>query len=423
MEGIYNIRDYRDRSKDNTDWTEAFRAAVSDAEKEGGGIVYVPVGKYATYSIRLKSNITLYVAAGAQLDFMEDTEGYEIVETEFEGIAGQAYMPCIYALGAHHVAVEGDGVINGNGAVWWKQVRENTLKRPRPYLICFQECEHVRIERVTLCNSPAWTVHPLYCRDVLIQGISIKNPPDSPNTDGINPDGCSDVRIINCRVDVGDDCITLKSGTEKTPVKRPCENIMIANCALLHGHGGIVIGSEMSGGVRNVTVANCVFQDTDRGLRVKTRRRRGGIVENIHFSNCIMDRVMCPFVFNMYYFCGEDGKAEYVRDREAHPVDGGTPGIRGIHISNVTVTNASAAAGFVYGLKEMPVSGVTLSNVRITMDPEGAPATPAMMDGLSPVSAQGFFLRNARELVFDNVIIANARGGEILADDSVEWSS
>ena len=117
MEGIYNIRDYRDRSKDNTDWTEAFRAAVSDAEKEGGGIVYVPVGKYATYSIQLKSNITLYVAAGAELVFFEDTEGYEIVETEFEGIAGQADMPCIYALGADRVAGEGDGVINGHGAV------------------------------------------------------------------------------------------------------------------------------------------------------------------------------------------------------------------------------------------------------------------------------------------------------------------
>ena len=177
----------------------------------------------------------------------------------------------------------------------------------RPYLICFEHCKHVKILDVKLTMSPAWTVHPLYCEDLEVRGISIRNPWNSPNTDGINPDGCQNVRIADCLVDVGDDCITLKSGTEETPEKQPCENITITNCNLVHGHGGVVIGSEMSGGVRNVTITNCVFQDTDRGIRVKTRRGRGGVMESVLVSNVMMERVLCPFVFNMYYQCGAQG--------------------------------------------------------------------------------------------------------------------
>ncbi|MBO5197198.1 MAG: glycoside hydrolase family 28 protein [Lachnospiraceae bacterium] len=420
MEGIYNIKEYREDTvpcREGRDWTDAFRRAAKDADAAGGGMLYVPAGRYPTRSIQLYSNTTLYLNAGAELYYLDDKENYEIVQGEFEGIASDVYMPCIFADCAHHVAVKGDGIINGNGLAWWNAVRTGTLALPRPYLIGFQYCEHVRIEGVTLLNAPAWTVHPLYCRDVEVIGVSIKNPYDSPNTDGINPDGCSNVRILNCQIDVGDDCITLKSGTEKTPRLRPCENITIANCTMIHGHGGIVIGSEMSGGIRNVTVSNCVFQNTDRGIRVKTRRRRGGIVENLHLSNLIMDRVMCPFVFNMYYNCGADGQEKYVWDKEAYPVDEGTPAIREVHISNVTVTGATAAAGFLYGLKEQPVRNVTLTDVSITMDPDGKPGLPAMMSQLKPMSGAGFFVRNAQEAVFRNVRIRNVRGAEIDGDN------
>ena len=265
-------------------------------------------------------------------------------------------------------------------------------------------------------------MHPLYCEDVAITGISVKNPWDSPNTDGINPDGCRNVRIYNCQVDVGDDCITLKSGTEKTPERRPLENVTITNCNMIHGHGGIVIGSEMSGGVRNVTVSNCVFRDTDRGIRVKTRRKRGGTVENLLLNNIVMDRVSCPFVFNMYYYCGPEGKERYVWDKEPYPADEGTPVFRNIHISNVSVTDAAASAGFVYGLPEQPVSNVTFSNVSITMDPDGKPGLPAMMGQLEPVSGAGFFLRNAEGFVFDNVKIRGTKGPELDLDESVDLS-
>lgn len=414
------IRDYYGLTGEGTDWTEAFKAAVHDADRKGGGTVYVPAGTYPTYSIRLLSNMTLYLEAGAVITFLPDIENYELVHTEFEGIAEDAYMPCIFADHAQNVAVKGEGVIDGNGFVWWQGVREKTLRHSRPTLICFQYCERVRIEGVSLKNSPAWTVHPLYCTDVVIAGISIKNPWDSPNTDGINPDGCKNVRIYNCQVDVGDDCITLKSGTEKTPNRRPLENVTVTNCNMIHGHGGIVIGSEMSGGVRNVTVSNCVFQDTDRGIRVKTRRRRGGTVENVHLNNIVMDRVTCPFVFNMYYYCGSEGKEQYVWDKEAYPIEEGTPLLKDIHISNMTVTDAAVAAGFIYGLKEQPVRNVTFTNVSITMDPNGRPGTPAMMGQLTPVSAAGFFLRNAKEIVFDNVKIRNVNGKEIDADESAD---
>lgn len=419
MNSIFNICDYACLQKDGQDWTDAFKKAVSDAAEEGG-VIYVPAGVYHTHSIKLESNITLYLSAGAELNFMEDIENYEVIETEFEGVRRKAYMPCIFADKVHHVAIKGEGVINGNGHVWWDAVKGKRLENARPYLICFQNSDHVCIEGVTLLNSPAWTVHPLYCNNVLIQNLTVKNPSDSPNTDGINPDGCSNVRILNCQVDVGDDCITLKSGTEKTPIHKPCENIIVANCNLLHGHGGLVIGSEMSGGVRNVTVSNCVFQDTDRGIRVKTCRHRGGTVENIQLNNLIMDRVKCPFVFNMYYYCGPEGKERYVWDKEAYPVDAGTPLLKDIHISNVTVTDAAVSAGFIYGLKEQPVRNITFSNISITMDKSGKPGIPAMMGQLSPVSAAGFFMRNAVGIVFDNVNIANVEGIQIDIDDSVD---
>lgn len=423
MEGILNIREFAGLSREGADWTEAFRAAVDRAYAAGGGVIFVPAGKYPSGSIRLRSRITLYLESGAQIVFKDDPEEYGTLP-EAAGTEGRAGCThCVYAWREEYVSVKGDGVLNGNGAAWWRAVREKReLKKGRPNLICFRECAHVRVEGVTLINSPSWTVHPLLCTDVTVEGVTIRNPADSPNTDGINPEGCSNVRILGCQVDVGDDCVTLKSGTENSAERRPCENITVANCTLLHGHGGLVIGSEMSGDVRNVTVSNCVFQDTDRGIRVKTRRRRGGVVENIHLGNLVMDRVMCPFVFNMYYSCGEDGKRQYVGDKAAHPVDDGTPCLRNFRISDVTVTGAGAAAGFIYGLPERPVTGVTLSHVSVTMDPAGEPGKPAMMEGLEKMKCAGFFIRNARDIVFDHVRFENVEGKTVDMDETVQMS-
>ena len=193
--------------------------------------------------------------------------------------------------------------MDGRGAAWWQRFREGTLCHPRPRLISFADCRNVLIEGVTLTRSPSWTINPVRCENVVIDKVTIVNPADSPNTDGINPDSCRNVRIANCHIDVGDDCIAIKSGTEAEAADRraPCENIAITNCTMVHGHGGVVIGSEMAGGVRNVVIANCIFESTDRGIRLKSRRGRGGIVEDVRVTNVIMTGVLCPFTVNLYY--------------------------------------------------------------------------------------------------------------------------
>ena len=414
-----NILEYRDHSHQETDWTDAFKAALATLRQTGGTLT-VPPGLYRTRSIQLYSNINLHIEAGATLFFLDDPAKYELVDTEFEGIPGKAYMPCIFAENAVNVSLTGRGTLDGNGANWWKLFREQALPHARPYLVCFQYCERVLVEGVRLINSPVWTVHPLYCRNVSIRGISIVNPADSPNTDGINPDGSSHVRITDCYIDVGDDCIAIKSGTEDTPVKTPCENIVISGCTMAHGHGGVVIGSEMSGGVRNVVITGCVFQHTDRGIRVKTRRGRGGVVENLLISNILMDDVMCPFVFNMHYFCGKGGKEKRVWDRAPYPVDETTPVLRDIRIHQVTVTNATASAGFMVGLAERPVERVSLSDITVAMIP-GTPGMPAMLDGISEMEAAGFHLRNAVDVTFRHVRIVGALGPAVDHDSSVTW--
>ncbi len=408
MHKEYNICDFIGNTSEQSDWTNAFKAAVAKIREENGGTLIVPKGNYLTRSIKLTSDMELYLESGAVINFTDDIENYEIIDIEFEGVPMKMHMPCIYARGEKNVAVTGYGTINGNGARWWKERRQ--LDAARPYLICFYECSRVRLSKVHLTNSPAWTVHPAYCQDVSIQGISIKNPADSPNTDGINPYSCQNVRIADCLIDVGDDCIAIKSGTEETPNKVPCENITITGCNMLHGHGGVVIGSEMSGSIRNVTVSNCTFQDTDRGIRLKTRRHRGGAMERMTFSNIMMDRVLCPFIFNMYYFCGKNGNEQYVWDKEPYPVDDGTPVIRDILISNVFVNDAEAMAGFIYGLPESNIENITFSNCHVRMNPNKKPALAAMMGYMEPTKAAGFFIRNAKNITMRDVKIEHTIG-------------
>ncbi len=415
---FYSIKNYAQYSQSGADWTEAFAKAVADMEQQGGGTLFVPAGRYPTRSIELKSNMTLYLDNGSELFFLDDIEQYELLEGNFEGITRKMYKPCIYMYKAKNVAVKGEGVINGNGRAWWERIWAKTLEEARPCLVYFERCENVKLESVTLTNSPAWTVHPLFSNNVEIRGVTIKNPADSPNTDGIDPDSCTNVRITGCLIDVGDDCIAIKSGVEESLVKEPCENITITNCNMIHGHGGVVIGSEASGSVRNVTVSNCVFQDTDRGIRMKTRRLRGGAMEQMTFSNIIMDRVMCPFVFNMYYYCGKRGKEPWVSDPKPAPVDEGTPVIRNININNITVVSATQCAGVMAGLPERAIENIAFSNCTITLRDDVEPTEPAaMMANLELMKAGGFVIRNAKDIVFENVHMKGVAGETYIIDD------
>lgn len=423
---FYNVRDYGAAGSGQTKDTEAIRKAIDAAASAGGGTVYFPAGQYLTGSIHLKSNITLYLDAGAVLKFSEDFDDYlPMVQSRWEGTECTNFSPPIYAYRAENIAIVGRGLIDGQGRVWWDYMRkargqaaEKTKAEPsrwfklfagnnagspskgrweqignflRPPMIQPFECRNVRIEGVSLQNPPFWTVNPVYCDNVTVTGISIKNPGDSPNTDGINPDSCRNVHISDCHISVGDDCITIKSGRDEDGrrVGRPCENITVTNCTMLDGHGGVVIGSEMSGGVRKVAISNCIFDGTERGIRIKTTRGRGGAIEDIRVSNIVMSNVTrTPFDLNMYY--------EKVPEE---PLSERTPALRNMHFSDITVKGAPVA-GFILGLPEMPVENVTFSHINIEAE-------------------KGLSCKDAKNIAFRDVQINTKKGPALICEDTV----
>lgn len=418
MKTMYNILEYGADASGKELSTPAFTAAIADLAKAGGGTLFVPAGTYYTGPIHFTANMTLHVDSGAVLLFSNHKEDFPIVTSRWEGSEETSYSPLLYAKEMDNIAVVGRGTLIGQGEAWWKALHAGELAHARPRFIYFERCNNVLIEGVTLLDSPAWTVNPVLCQNVTINKLSIKNPWDSPNTDGINPDSCKNVRISNCQIDVGDDCIAIKSGVETCPEFVPCENITITNCTMVHGHGGVVIGSEMSGGIRNVVISNCVFDGTDRGIRLKSRRGRGGYVEDIRIGTILMTNVDTPFVMNLYYFCGGKQGDTYVSGKEAIPVDDRTPAFRNIHLSNITAKEINACAGFIYGLPEQPVENITFDNVSIRLKEDGVPAKPAMMDDVEDVTQQGFFVRNAKNIRFSNVTITGHKGAAFDVQDS-----
>lgn len=412
-----NIQKIAPENGAHINYTSIFQEAFKQCLEQGGGTVYVPPGKYLTGPIEMVSNSNLLVDAGAEIIFSNNYDDFKIVESRWEGHVQDCYMPLIYGKDLENISVTGRGTLNGQGSWWWKQHKAKTLKHPRPRFISFVKCDRILIEGVKIVDSPSWTVTPVESRNIGIHNIYIKNPADSPNTDGINPDSCSEVRISDCHVDVGDDCITIKSGVETNPMRVPCKNITITNCTLSHGHGGVVIGSEMSGSIRNVVISNCVFHQTDRGIRLKSRRGRGGVVEDIRISNLIMDDVMCPVVMNLYYYCGEGGKEKKVWDPSPYPVDASTPEFRRISLSGITARNVSSAAMFLSGLPESPLRELSFSDIHIHMKNNGKADYPAMMDRLEPMSQQGVKASHLNDCKFENVRIENQSGPVIEISD------
>jgi polygalacturonase len=389
----------------------ALQDAIDAKARSGGGTVLVPAGRHVTGALVLRNDITLELEAGATLLGSEDPADYPLIETRWEGRHQLTHAPLIGGTGLRNVAITGRGTIDGHGAPWWKRYRDKTLEHPRPRLISIAESSNVLIDGVTLVNSPAWTINPVRCENVTVTKVTIVNPGDSPNTDGINPDSCRYVRISDCHIDVGDDCITLKSGIEtETPEKRgPCENITITNCTMAHGHGGVVLGSEMSGDVRNVAISNCVFIGTDRGIRIKTRRGRGGVIEDIRVSNIVMRDVLVPFTVNLYYHFLAKGDP-IVGDKGARPLDAGTPRVRRVRFSEINAVDAHVAAAFLYGLPEAPIEDIEFRDVAIRMAPEARSGMAEMLDDLEPMSRAGFIARNVRGLRLEGVDISGQLG-------------
>ncbi len=402
--------------------TAALQAAIDACAAGGGGTILLPPGRYLTGPLFLRDQITLQLEAGATLLGSQNPADYPVITSRWEGVEQPGYAPLLGGSDLTNVTITGRGTIDGQGDCWWQAFRQKSLAYPRPRLIGFSDCRNLLIENVSLAYSPSWTVHPVRCENVTVRGIRITNPPDSPNTDGINPDSCRLVRISDCSVSAGDDCIAIKAGTqqESPPQRAACRDITITNCTFERGHGGVVIGSETNGDIRNVAISNCIFIGTDRGLRMKSRRGRGGVVENVSASNLIMDGVDCPFTMNLYYHCGGAKGDPVVSDKNPRPVDSGTPIFRNIHFNHIVAVQVRIAAGFFYGLAEMPLRDISLSDIFISVASSAEPGYPEMADDIPSISQAGFFIRNACDLRLDHVRITGQIGKDFDLDESVE---
>jgi len=402
--------------------TTALQTAIDAAAVRGGGTVHLPAGRYLTGALFFHDSITLNLDSGAVLLGSQNPADYPVAPYRWEGAEQLTYSPLLAGSGLKNIAITGRGTIDGQGGPWWRAFEENTLAYPRPRLIGFTDCKDVLIEGVTLTNSPAWTVNPVRCENVNVRGVTILNPPDSPNTDGINPDSCRGVRISDCFVSVGDDCITIKSGTQhELPQRRSaCRDIAITNCILERGHGGVVIGSEMSGDVRNVVISNCIFIGTDRGIRIKSRRGRGGKIENVRASNLIMEGVLCPITINLFYNCNGAKGDPIVADKSPRPVDESTPVLRGIHFSHISAVDVKIAAGFLFGLPEMPLEGIDFDDISISLSATAEPGYAEMADDIPLLVKAGLFIRNARGVHLNRVRIFGQIGEAFDLDGSVE---
>jgi len=406
MINVLNLGVVNDGVFDNT---EVLQDAL-DNMKLTGGMLYFPAGKYLTASLQLYSNITIYLEAGAIILASGEMDKYPVITEDLvPGFKRGTARGILFALNAENITVKGEGTIDGCGYNWWhlsKKMKASDCYRPRT--IQFINCTHVTIDGIHIENSPCWTVHPIHCNNVTVNNISIHNPYESPNTDGINPESCSNVKISNCYIDVGDDCVTIKSGLEDDLYQKqfPCENITVSNCTFVHGHGGIVIGSEMSGGVRNMTVSNCIFQNTDRGIRLKTRRKRGGKVEDIIINNVIMDNVIAGITMNEYYKCGAKEGDEELFTYEKRPITDDTPSIHGVIISNVVMKNVRAAGIYMMGLPELPISKVKITNVDmlVTGCEEGEECISVFNIPLS--YGDGICLKNVENVIINDLTLS-----------------
>jgi polygalacturonase len=404
------------------DDTVFLQAAINICPKNSR--VLVSPGRYKTSSLFLKSGVNIEIKSGAELIFTNKRseiphlaglmtsydESYEKIFGTWEGNPLPMFTSMINGFGVRDVCIFGGGTLDGNalpenGADWWiDEKRMITAFRPR--IMFLSGCENITVAGITLRNSPSWTIHPFFSKDISFFALDINNPENSPNTDGINPESCENVKISGVKFTLGDDCVAIKSGKiwAAKKYKTPCKNIEISHCLMQNGHGAVTIGSEMAAGIYGVLVHHCEFINTDRGLRVKTRRGRGNlaIIDGIEFNEIKMTDVKVPFVVNAYYFCDPDGKSDYVQTREKLPFDERTPIIKRIFLSNISATGV-ICAGFFYGLPESPIELIQLDNVRFEHKKDGELFIPAMLCGVSEVYKKGFYVYSAENFSLKNV--------------------
>ena len=330
--------------------TAAIQKTIDVASKAGGGIVLVPEGRFLTGPFLLASRINLHLASNAVILISDDRAKYPV--------ARERYQDCISVADAQDIEISGEGTIDGQGKAWWAAFEADHSMTHRPYMIKLSNCNRVRVHGVTLSNSPMFHLVPQNCTDVTIQGITIKSPSNAHNTDGIDPSGWNYL-ITDCMIDAGDDNIAVKPGSGRTPGNK---NYTITNCRFLHGHG-MSIGSGTSGGIEGLRVSNCSFDGTDSGIRIKTARGRGGLLQNLTYENLTMTAVKNP-IYIIDWYPERDAPKDPATEK-AEPITDRTPINKNITIRNVTATDCPTA-GTIRGLPEAPVSNVTLSNVTIS---------------------------------------------------------
>ena len=357
---IFNLMDFGAVADGQTPNTQAFASAIAAVNQAGGGTLVVPAGTFLTGPITLCNGINLHLDAGATIQFSSKAEDYSS--------SGFRRRPQISANQIHDVVISGTGKIDGHGEAWWAaaQARRDPLTgkqfngttTARPPMLVFVRCQRTRVEGVTLQNSPGLNLGLNDCEDATIEGITILNPPDSPNTDGIDPKGAQRVLIAHCRIDTGDDCIA--AGGSRGMIE---QDILITDCTFLHGHG-CSIGSGTAGGVRNLTVRRCSFDGTDTGVRLKSARGRGGLVENVTYEDLTMVHVGRAVSINSHYE-GTTTDNSGIGHSEAAEVTDQTPRWRHIVVRNLTAKAGTVDAGLILGLPEMPAEDIVLDHVAI----------------------------------------------------------
>lgn len=394
--GLVDATDYG-VSLASADNAAAFAAAI--AAVPAGGTLTLPPGRYVSGPIFLKSDMTLYLPEGAQIAAPGDRAGWPILPERddagrvigtWEGLPAACFAAPVTAVGCDRLTITGRGVIDGGGdrGDWWTWPKERREGAYRPRTLFLAHCRDVVLSGVTVRNSPSWTVHPFNCHRLQAAALRIENPADSPNTDGFDPESCTDLDLSGLAISVGDDCIAVKSGKRGTGNDTradhiaPTQHLRIANCLMRDGHGAVVMGSEMSGDITDVEITRCEFIGTDRGLRIKTRRGRGGQVARITMRDVTMDGVGTALAANAFYYCDADGKSDAVQSRDPAPVDQTTPRIADISVQDVTLSGVRHAAAAFLGLPEAPITGIRLSGISVSYDGTASPGDTLMASHL-----------------------------------------
>lgn len=429
-----NVLDFNAKGDGVTDDTMAIQCAIYSCPSNGR--VYIPKGIYSTKPLFLRSNITIELAKDARLlgntnrncypvlpgviELTDESDDYNL--GSWEGNPLDIFASIITGINVSNVKIIGEGVIDANAqnSDWWVNPRVKRIAF-RPRGIFLNKCSNISIQGITVTNTPSWNLHPYFSKNIDLIDMKLVSPKDSPNTDGCDPESCDNVNIIGIEFSVGDDCIAIKSGKiyMGRKYKTPSSNFNIRNCIMKFGHGAITLGSEMAGGIKDINVSRCIFQQTDRGLRIKTRRGRGkdAIIDGIVFENITMNNVLSPLVMNMFYFCDPDGKTEYVYSKDKLPVDDRTPKLGKFHFKDLVCNDCELTAGEFWGLPEQPIDSITIENVEFNFKDDARCGVPAMMSFAPQVSKQGLNFNYVNNVKIKNVKMNGNLGEEVILNN------